>query len=112
MDEWGCYPKDRTRLLNLIHGKSPGNTFILSGNVHFGELSTINWKGTDIYDITSSGMTHIEEKYGNAPNRYRVNEPYIDFNFGMVEINWKKSSVSLSIQDSIGKNKLHKVFTF
>lgn len=108
MDEWGCYPKDRERLFEFIHTISAGNTFILSGNVHFGELSTLDWKGTEIFDLTSSGMTHIEEKYGKAANRYRIGEPYIGLNFGMVEIDWEKSEVLLTIHDMEGFAKVGK----
>jgi len=41
-----------------------------------------------IVELTSSGLTHINEIYGKAANIYRIAGPYIDLNFGLVEIDW------------------------
>lgn len=60
----------------------------MSGNVHFAELSKIDVGGYPLYDFTASGMTHVNEIYGRAPNAFRIGEPVIDLHFGMVEIDW------------------------
>ena len=91
MDEWGNFPRERQRLLDLV--ASAGNAIILSGNVHFAEISRD--PGTGLNEFTSSGMTHINESYGQADNRYRVGNPMIDLNFGLVEIDWDSGTVVL-----------------
>ncbi len=45
------------------------------------------WYG--IVDFTSSGLTHVNEEYPKAPNRYRVAGPYIEESFGLVVIDWQ-----------------------
>ena len=40
------------------------------------------------YEFTGSGLTHVNEEYPQAPNDYRVAGPYVDLNFGLVEIDW------------------------
>jgi alkaline phosphatase D len=88
MDEWGNFPRERQRLFDLIQSTGPKGTVILSGNVHFAELSRVDVDGYPLYDFTASGMTHVNELYGRAPNAFRVGAPVIDLNFGMVEIDW------------------------
>jgi hypothetical protein len=48
-------------------------------------------------------MTHINASYGAAPNRHRVGEPLVDLNFGLVEISWEASEVSLNACKEDGK---------
>lgn len=90
MDEWGNFPRERQRLIDLAEGA--GNVILLSGNVHFAEISRLE---SGVIEFTASGMTHIEEAYGIAPNRFRVAGPLIDLNFGLVEIDWSSRAVSL-----------------
>ena len=92
MDEWGNFPRERLRL--LILAKAAGNAILLSGNVHFAEISRDEESG--LTEFTSSGMTHINETYGRALNEYRVGEAFVDLNFGLVEIDWTARKVSLS----------------
>ena len=66
-------------------------------NVNYAELSKIKIKGLEIYELISSGMTHINEAYGKAHNSFRVGEPFIDLNFGIVEVNWRELTVKLSV---------------
>ena len=89
MDEWGNFPHERQRLLDLA--KSAGKAIILSGNVHFAEISQLD----AITELTSSGMTHINETYAAAPNRHRVGEALVSVNFGLIEIDWKSGIVEL-----------------
>lgn len=101
MDEWGNYPRDRDRLLELISGSS-GKTIILSGNAHFAEFSRIDRRGIEITEFTSSGLTHINNAYGTASNSFRVGQPFIDLNFGMIEIDWEKMLIQGKIMNEQG----------
>ena len=112
MDEWGGFPKDRQRLLDLIASVEFGKAIILSGNVHFAELSKTETSGIEIFELTSSGMTHINETYGKAKNSFRVSEPFIKLNFGMVEIDWANSLIELSVFGLNGQKKSFKAINF
>ena len=88
MDEWGNYPLERQRLFDLIGRTQAQGVIILSGNVHFSELSKLDTDGLELYDFTSSGLTHTNAAYAAAPNPYRVAGPYDGLNFGILEIDW------------------------
>lgn len=91
MDEWGNFPLQRDRLLKAV--SSTNNTIVLSGNVHFAEVSHDPESG--VTEFTSSGFTHIEEAYAAAPNRFRIGEPAPVLNFGLLQIDWSKRQVDL-----------------
>jgi alkaline phosphatase D len=89
MDEWGNYPLERERLLDLIGRTGAEGVILLSGNVHFSELSRTEEGSYPLYEFTSSGLTHVNEEYPQAANDYRVGEPVVKLNFGLVDIDWK-----------------------
>jgi alkaline phosphatase D len=88
MDEWGNFPHERQRLFDLIRKTNVKGVILLSGNVHFAEVSQL--EDGSLVEFTSSGMTHVNERYANAVNKYRIAGPSTDLNFGMVEIDWQK----------------------
>jgi len=91
MDEWGNFPRERQRLFDLIKKTKANGVVLLSGNVHFAEISKL--EDSSLFELTSSGMTHVNETYAHAVNKYRVAGPSTDLNFGMVEIDWKEQSL-------------------
>lgn len=90
MDEWGNFPLERQRLFDLIKKTKANGVVLLSGNVHFAEISKL--EDGSLFELTSSGMTHVNETYAHAVNKYRVAGPSTDLNFGMVDIDWQEQS--------------------
>jgi alkaline phosphatase D len=88
MDEWGTFPKEREHLFRLIRDTGAKGVLLLSGNLHFAELSVWQLGPYPLYDLTSSGMTHVNASYAAAGNRHRVAGPFVEHNFGLVEIDW------------------------
>ncbi len=88
MDEWGNYPRERLRFIDLLRDSQAKGVILLSGNVHFGEVSGLEVLGYPLLEITSSGLTHVNERYAGMTNTYRVGGPVVQNNFGMVEIDW------------------------
>ena len=107
MDEWGNYPHERQRLFDLIHGAGAEGVLLLSGNVHFAELSRVESGGLTLYDFTSSGLTHVNEAYPAVENPYRVGEPVVELNFGLIEIEWQEMGpvAQLSVLGVDGSSK-------
>ena len=89
MDEWSCFPHERQRLFNLIQKTKACGVILLTGNVHFAEISRIEAKPYALVEFTSSGLTHVNESYARAANEYRVAGPFAELNFGLVEIDWE-----------------------
>jgi alkaline phosphatase D len=88
MDEWGNFPLERQRLFDLITKTKANGVILLSGNVHFAEISQYGKGVYPFVELTSSGMTHVNELYGKAANSFRIAGPFIVHNFGLVEIDW------------------------
>jgi alkaline phosphatase D len=106
MDEWGNFPHERQKLFDLIDETGASGVILLSGNVHFGELSRYSGGDYPLYELTSSGMTHVNESYARATNQHRVVGPVIRKNFGLIEIHWEASivpMVSLKVIDEAGE---------
>jgi alkaline phosphatase D len=115
MDEWGAYPLERQRLLNLLKGLDVDNLIVLSGNAHFAEISEYRAGDFRLIDFTASGLTHTDKKYAQAPNRYRIGNPYTDNNFGLVKIDWLAGGlpyVELVVMDESGKQVLANTVKF
>jgi len=89
MDEWGVFPRERQRLFDLIKTTGATGVLLLSGNVHFTEVSKTDEGGYPLYDFTASGMTHVNPDYADAPNAHRVAGPFVEHNVGLVEIDWE-----------------------
>ena len=104
MDEWGNYPLERQRLFNLIKNNAARGVILLSGNVHFTEISKTNIDGYELLDFTSSGMTHSNKAYAAANNPYRIAGAYDDLNFGLLEIDWNADSSPEIVMTAMNNN--------
>ena len=105
MDEWGNYPHERQRLLDLLLSTDANGVILLSGNVHFGEVSGLEILDYPLLEITSSGLTHVNAQYPIMKNSYRVAGPIVSQNFGMVEVAWDAADgpeVTLSLNTIAG----------
>lgn len=98
MDEWGCFPHERQRVFDLIRSTEANGVILLSGNVHFAEISKVETKAYPLLDFTSSGLTHINEAYAKAGNEYRVAGPFAKLNFGLVRIDWSSTPVQVTLE--------------
>ncbi|KAK3028988.1 hypothetical protein RJ639_038191, partial [Escallonia herrerae] len=125
LESWGRFPKERSRLFQLISDSKRDGVFFISGDVHFGEISRYNCAtGYPLYDITASGLTQAIEKAVTPPLhlivrfvawltpttirvvgrncRYRSCTFGMLFrgqpNFGVIEINWDAVPVSLKFE--------------
>ena len=86
----------------LIEKTKVNGVIFLSGNVHFVEISRTDYGSYPLYDFTSSGLTHINENYAKAINSYRVNNPFVDINFGLIEIDWDAQPSTKIILKAVG----------
>jgi alkaline phosphatase D len=110
-EKWGNFPKERERLLDLIHNSRANGVVFISGDRHLAEISRTNF-GTipglgyyPLYDITSSSLnqpsgnfTATGARWKNEVNRYRVGLEYFEANFGMITIDWTQADPLLRLQ--------------
>lgn len=94
---WFNYPHEQERFYSLLRETGAEGAFLLSGDVHYSEISKRTPDALyPIYDFTSSGLTHKENAL--KPNTYRVGSGYADLNFGMIRIDWNASPVTISME--------------
>ena len=103
MDEWGCFPHQRQRLFDLIHATDAKGVILLTGNVHFAEISKVETETYPLLDFTSSGLTHINQAYAKAANEYRLAGPFAELNFGLVRIDWSATPVKVTFE-AVGRD--------
>ncbi len=106
-EAWANLPHERQRFIDLIKKTKAEGVFFISGDLHYAELSKMVIPGQyNLYDLTSSGMTHGHSCAGE--NKYRIKGAYMKPNFGLIDIAWKgkDTEVQLRIVDDKGKLKI------
>lgn len=96
-EKWANFPKSRQRLFDLVvHSGAKGVVF-LSGDRHIAEISKYQIEGMPypVYDITSSGLTHVWED-AEEYNQHRVGDLVTSLNFGIITIDWNKNPVEVT----------------
>lgn len=104
-ENWAILPLEKQKMYDLIKSTQANGVIFLSGDVHFSELTKTQPTGMyPIYDVTSSGITHHEDKVSSLNNSIRVGNGYQYVNFGFIDIDWNASPVSIKLQ-VYGDNK-------
>jgi hypothetical protein len=117
------YEKSRKRLFDIIGKTKKSGVMLLSGDVHFAEISktfcTLPEVGYDLFEITSSGMTHYVPKTLCdivLNNDYQVTDSVHDYNFAKFEFDWGSkrddSSVVVKIIDIENVVRTHMKFRY
>jgi alkaline phosphatase D len=89
-EKWTNFPASRKRLLDMIAATKAPGVILLSGDRHIAEISKTELPGMSypLYEVTSSGMTHVYSGGNVEPNKYRVGELVNKLNFGVLQFNW------------------------
>ncbi|MBO0934488.1 alkaline phosphatase D family protein [Fibrella aquatilis] len=98
-EKWANFPVARQRLLDLLAKTKPRGAILLSGDRHMAEVSkvVVPGLGYDLYDITSSGLTHYSKPH-EEPNKHRVGAMVANLNYGLITINWAKKPHRATVQ--------------
>ncbi|SFB77000.1 alkaline phosphatase D [Tropicimonas isoalkanivorans] len=105
MEEWGNFPAERRKLFDLVGKTDAEGVILLSGNVHFSEVSRTTEGPYPLTDFTSSGLTHSTPAYAELKNSKRVAGPFTGVNFGEIDIRWEDpegTNVILTCLDAEG----------
>ena len=96
-ESWTNLPAEQQKMFDLIQLTKANGVLFISGDVHWAEINKRQPQGLyPIYDITASGLT--EEWHNVEPSDYRIGEAYRDNHFGMIDIDWQASPVTLKFQ--------------
>ena len=102
-ESWTNYPHELQRFFDLIKDTRAEGVFMVSGDVHWAELSMQKPAGLyNLYDMTSSGLNQVEDR--PKPNKFRIGTALQDLNYGMINIDWKSIPISINLQIYNNKN--------
>lgn len=96
-EKWANFPLSRERLFNLIKS-SKTTTVLVSGDRHIGEISKINLGEQEVYEVTSSGMTHSWDSFPGEENLHRIGDVVSSLNYGELRIDWSVDPVVVSAE--------------
>lgn len=95
-ESWANFPLEIERMKALIKNTHANGVVFISGDIHLAELSARNNDGAyPIYDMTSSGLTQLENS--NPDNSYRVGALYNSYNYGWIEIDWTNADHTITL---------------
>ncbi len=98
-ENWAVLPLEKQKMYDLIKNTHANGVFFLSGDVHFAELTKTQPADMyPIYDLTSSGITHHEDRVSTNNDNIRVGNGWQYVNFGFIDIDWKASPVSIKLE--------------
>ena len=96
-EAWANMPLQIEQMKNLIKSTHANGVVFISGDIHLAELSKrVNENAYPIYDITSSGITQLEDSNPNNDNR--IGTFYKSFNYGMIDFDWNTSDPKIILQ--------------
>jgi alkaline phosphatase D len=104
---WDLFPAERERFCALLRTTGAEGLVVLSGDMHYGEIS--RWQpegGYPLWDATSSGLTEVWDV--PTPNGNRVSGVYAAENFGLLDIDFgaARPELRFDICDQKGKVRL------
>ena len=102
-EKWLNYPNEYSRLIGLLQTYTVKNPIVLSGDRHMSELSKKDIGYTNLYDITSSGMTEALRTNLLENNPYRLGKAVGVNNYALLSIDWENKSLHISFHDINGK---------
>lgn len=106
-EAWANFPHEQARLVKLIEKTRANHLLILSGDVHYGEISKFESPGCyPLYDFTASGLS---QRWSFAtPNRNRIEGPIMDNHFGLLTLTFagEGSAVLAEIWDIRGNQRV------
>ena len=104
---WNNFPLERQRLVDLIRAKRAEGLVVVSGDMHYADLSRWDTPGSyPLWDLTSSGLTEVWDI--PTPNKRRVSDVYAAVNFGLVDLDFSAPAPTLqfSIRDLKGDTRI------
>ena len=136
IENWGAFPSNQKRLLDIVAKSSKRTRAIfLSGDVHVGMIDSRLpgcWMPYETIDATSSGFTHVaveEVRPKWVTFFYKLMTPskfmpswwypknvvppiYMGLNFGEIEIDWTERKLDINILDEDGNIVIKKEVAF
>lgn len=91
-EEWNDHPEERKRLRKIFESKKTPYLY-MTGDKHFSSV----FQREGEYEFMASGMTHNTRLPLRPYVMARYPDPVFDFNYGLIDFSWEKSTPILSV---------------
>ncbi|MFN3801754.1 alkaline phosphatase D family protein [Belliella pelovolcani] len=104
-EKWENFPQEREKLFDLIHQTGVKNPVLISGDRHIAEISKLQDSRfkNGLYEITSSGMTHVWRSFREEYNPYRVGGLIASLHYGLAYFDWANQKAIFQIKGEKGQ---------
>lgn len=103
-ERWGNLPLEKQRLLELIAGSGAGRTVLLSGDRHFGAIYQERLpNGQILLEMTSSSLNRSYGPSKDGPSPNRIGRMFNVENFGLIDIDWEKRNLTVTLNGMSGQ---------
>jgi len=110
-ESWANFPHEQERLIQLIKKTRAEHLVVLSGDVHYAEISKFSHPDCyPLYDFTASGFS--QTWHFAAPNKNRIEGPIMDNHFGLLTIHLSDPhpTVTSEVWDIRGNQRIEYTF--
>lgn len=114
-EAWENLPLERDKLYRMLAAREDSGLVLLSGDRHAGGIysEAPEAAGEQLWELTSSSMNYsfssTERNTAREPDPKRLTDFISEENFGLVEIDWGKEEVTLSLRGSQGETRVTQV---
>ncbi|HIA46675.1 MAG TPA: alkaline phosphatase family protein [Candidatus Hydrogenedentes bacterium] len=96
-EAWANFPNERRRFIDLIDETEASGVILLSGDMHYGEISVMTENVPyPLYDFTSSGINRVWEH--PMQNIHRISDTEYRPHVGWIEINWETDDPEITLR--------------
>ncbi|MEO0464566.1 MAG: alkaline phosphatase D family protein [Pseudomonadota bacterium] len=104
-ESWDNFPRERTKLLDMIAAREESGVVLLSGDRHSGGIYKTEHKGEAMWELTSSSLNlafgrDVKTSTAREPDPARVSDFFSVENYGLVDIDWDKQALTLSLKSN------------
>lgn len=113
-EKWSNYPSSRKRLFKMLMTYCKSGAILISGDRHHAEISKVKIPELkhELYEFTSSGMTHTRKYPRPEANANRVSEKVDKLHFGVIRIDWDSNPIKVTFEVRGEMNKLLESLSF
>lgn len=106
-ESWEALPHERARLYAMLADREDSGLVMLSGDRHAGGIYSDAPEaggGETFWELTSSSLNYsfssTENNTAREPDPKRLTDFISEENFGLVEIDWKRQTFTMSMRDA------------
>jgi alkaline phosphatase D len=114
---WTNFPAERAKLLDALSQREASGLVLLSGDRHAAGIYKVAHKGEEMWELTSSSLnlafgSDIERATSREPDPTRVTPFFPIENYGLVDIDWKAKTLTLTLKGNTSETLAQQVFSW